>query len=57
MLQKFDGLIFLIDVGMSSAIDKSHGAALKIVTKPDAQAAIMIDADGQSTRLWPSNER
>ncbi|MGH7138631.1 MAG: hypothetical protein ACREHD_23040 [Pirellulales bacterium] len=42
---------------MSSPIDKSKGAALRLVSKPGSQAAVMIDADGESTGLWPSNER
>jgi hypothetical protein len=53
MMQKYDGLIFLIDVGMSSAINKSKGAALKITTSHGTQSAKMIDADGKTTTLWP----
>ena len=52
MVQKFDGLIFLIDVGMSRAIDKSKGAVLKITRSGNGQAASMIEPDGSSHRLW-----
>lgn len=57
MIQKFDGLIFLIDVGMSSAIDKSKGAALRITRTAGAESATRIGADGESTTLWPINQR
>ncbi|HVX14406.1 MAG TPA: metallophosphoesterase [Pirellulales bacterium] len=52
MVQKFDGLIFLIDVGMSSAINKSEGAALKIVSRNGTQSATRIGAHGDPTQLW-----
>lgn len=52
MLQKFDGLIFLIDVGMSEAIDKSKGAALVIERKRDCESATVVDANGREERLW-----
>jgi hypothetical protein len=38
MCQKFDRLIFLIDVGMSEAIDDSHGALLRVRGKEAARA-------------------
>jgi hypothetical protein len=52
MIQKFDGLIFLIDVGMSHAINKSKGAALKVTFNGNHEAATKIDADGEAQLLW-----
>jgi hypothetical protein len=51
-VQKFDGLIFLIDVGMSEAIDYSRGALLHIKggSRP---RAIVIYPDKTSEQLWP----
>ncbi|HZV04417.1 MAG TPA: metallophosphoesterase [Gemmataceae bacterium] len=49
--QKFDGLIFLIDVGMSEAIDYSHGALLHISGGKSAKA-VAIFPDGNSQDLW-----
>jgi hypothetical protein len=51
MYQKFDGLIFLIDVGMSRAIDYSPGALLHIRGGAGVQATA-IDPDGGSRELW-----
>lgn len=52
MFEKFDGLIFMIDVGMSSAIDKSKGAVLKIDASGQEERATIIDSDGRETALW-----
>jgi hypothetical protein len=54
--QKFDGLIFLIDVGMSRGVDEtrqgySTGALLHIHGK-DKPKADAIFADGSRRRLW-----
>jgi hypothetical protein len=54
LVQKFDGLIFLIDVGMSSAIDKSQGAALRIENQEGHQAATVIKASGARDLTWKS---
>jgi hypothetical protein len=47
LFQKYDGLIFLIDVGMSRKIGYSTGAILHI-----HEGAEVIDAEGKSRRLW-----
>jgi hypothetical protein len=52
MFQKFDGLIFLIDVGMSEAIDHSRGALLQVRNGADAKA-VAVFPDGSSEQLWP----
>lgn len=54
LIQKFDGLIFLIDVGMSSAIDKSDGAALRIARVNGGQTATVVKADGTQQIIWKS---
>jgi hypothetical protein len=50
--EKFGGLIFLIDAGMSRGIDRSKGAILHI-HKGDGTKATVIFADGSEKRLWP----
>jgi hypothetical protein len=57
MFQKFDGLIFLIDVGMSRGIDVdgqgySRGALLHIQNGP-AESARAVFPDRPAHRLWP----
>jgi hypothetical protein len=52
MVQKFDGRIFLIDVGMSKAIDDSEGAALTVRRKSDRLIAEAVYPDGSVERLW-----
>lgn len=52
MIQKFDGLIFLIDVGISNAIDYSNGAILQIENVNQQQQAVEIDSQGVVTPLW-----
>jgi hypothetical protein len=49
-----DGLVFLIDVGMSRApeLDHSKGSLLKIESIPSARA-VAIDHDGSMKELWP----
>jgi hypothetical protein len=48
MFQNFDGLVFLIDMGMSDAIDYSHGGVLRI----DRDSATEILPDGSEVRTW-----
>ncbi|HVY68467.1 MAG TPA: metallophosphoesterase [Verrucomicrobiae bacterium] len=50
MCERFDGLLFLIDVGMSRGIDASDGALLKV--SADGHRAIALDASGKSSALW-----
>lgn len=52
MVQKFDGLMFLIDVGMSHAIDKSKGALLKIARDRTRESATEVDPEGSTRVLW-----
>jgi Calcineurin-like phosphoesterase len=47
-----DGRIFLIDVGMSPAIDYSKGALLLIETARGTVQATTLDADGAKNDLW-----
>ena len=49
--QEKDGRIFLIDVGMSPAIDYSKGALLLIETGGKEMLATRLDADGRKTVL------
>jgi hypothetical protein len=56
MVQKFDGLIFLIDVGMSRAIDYSCGALLR-VRGGDSGRAVAIYPDGGRQELWRKGQR
>jgi hypothetical protein len=51
MCLKFDGLIFLIHVGMSEAIDYSHGALLHISGGKGGQV-VAIFPEGDSLDLW-----
>jgi len=50
--QEQDGRIFLIDVGMSPAIDYSRGALLLIDTDHNEVVASSLDADGVKKELW-----
>ncbi|HEV3304448.1 MAG TPA: metallophosphoesterase [Planctomycetaceae bacterium] len=52
LTQKFGGLIFFIDVGMSSAINKSTGAALRIEKDGNRQTATAVSAENARTLLW-----
>lgn len=51
MVPAFDGLLFLIDVGMSQAINHNPGAVLRIHGH-DPVRATRIDFDGSTTRIW-----
>ena len=50
--QKFAGLLFLIDVGMSRQVDYSKGAVLHIAAGPTAKVTV-IYPDGGEKKLWP----
>jgi len=50
--QEKDGRIFLIDVGMSPAIDYSKGALLLIDTVDGTVVATTLDADGTRKEIW-----
>lgn len=47
-----DGRIFLIDVGMSPAIDYSKGALLLINTSGSEAIATSLDANGRRNQVW-----
>jgi hypothetical protein len=51
MFSGFDGLVFLIDVGMSRAIDDSKGALLRIHGRNPLRAT-EVDHKGGTLRLW-----
>jgi hypothetical protein len=53
MIQKFNGLIFLIDVGMSEAIDYSKGALLHIHGGQHPRAVAHYPDKDKET-LWPN---
>lgn len=57
MFQKFDGLIFLIDTGMSEAIDYSTGAILHVVLRNGKASTAIIPPDGIPHRLWDEGSR
>ena len=50
---QWQGLLFLIDVGMSEGVGDSHGAVLHVRHK-NGEEAFAIDADGTETSLWKS---
>jgi len=49
MFENFDGLVFLIDMGMSRGVDYSKGGLLRI----EGKTATAVFADGTEKRLWP----
>jgi hypothetical protein len=51
MTARYDGRIFLVDVGMSHAVGYSDGALLRITRGPDTATAIY--PDGTTKGLWP----
>jgi hypothetical protein len=50
--QEEDGRIFLIDVGMSPAIDYSKGALLLITSNRNEVVANSLDAAGRRSEVW-----
>ena len=50
--QEENGKIFLIDIGMSPAIDYSKGALLMITTTGSEVVATSVDADGRRKEVW-----
>ena len=49
----FNGLAFLIDMGMSRGVDYSKGALLRIDGEGAPETATAIYADGSQEQLWP----
>lgn len=55
IVEKFDGKLFRIDVGMSPAVDLSHGALLVIHhSQKGGDEAFSLDASGKRRPLWPA---
>jgi hypothetical protein len=52
LAQRFDGLVFLIDVGMSRGVGYSTGALLHIQAGKAPRASVLTP-DGKSRSLWP----
>ena len=52
MVSRYDGRIFLIDVGMSYAVGYSSGSLLRIVPG-STESATQVSADGTTLPLWP----
>lgn len=54
LFENFDGLVFLIDMGMSRGVDYSKGALLRIERSGSIRNdAIAIFPDGTEKRIWP----
>jgi Calcineurin-like phosphoesterase len=53
MFEHFDGLVFLIDMGMSRGVDYSKGALLRIERTASGETATEVLADGSVQKLWP----
>lgn len=53
MVQRYDGRVFLIDVGMSAAVGYSDGALLQIVKGPTDRTSIVSATGNPATYLWP----
>ena len=51
------GILFLIDGGMSSGIDKSAGGALRIIGPASHQQATVICADGFWHQMWDNEKQ
>ena len=49
LFENFDGLLFMIDMGMSSGVDYSRGALLRI----ERDSATAVFPDGSEKRVWP----
>lgn len=53
MFENFNGLVFLIDMGMSHGVDYSKGALLRIERDGNREAATAVFPDGSQQKLWP----
>jgi hypothetical protein len=53
MFANFDGLVFLIDLGMSQGVDYSKGALLRIERDGGGESAMELFPDGTQKKLWP----
>jgi hypothetical protein len=57
MFQNFNGLMFLIDVGMSRGVDYSKGSLLEIKGEGSQQTAKALYRDHKSKLLWSASAR
>lgn len=53
MFEDFDGLVFLIDMGMSRGVGYSTGALLRIEGTVSGETATAVFPDGSQKQLWP----
>jgi Calcineurin-like phosphoesterase len=53
MFDNFDGLVFLIDMGMSRGVGYSKGGLLRIERTATNEIATAVFADGSQQQLWP----
>ncbi|HEU4888514.1 MAG TPA: metallophosphoesterase [Thermoanaerobaculia bacterium] len=53
MFQNYSGLVFLIDMGMSSGVNYSHGALLRIESGSTGDTATAVYPDGSEKPIWP----
>ncbi len=53
LFQNFDGLVFLIDTGMSRGVNYSQGALLRIDGTGAQQKATAVFPDGTEKQVWP----
>lgn len=53
LFENFDGLVFLIDMGMSRRIDYSKGALMRIERNGSSETATAIFPDGTTKQVWP----
>jgi hypothetical protein len=52
MAERFGGKLFLIDVGMSPAVNYSEGALLVVHRSGNTEQTVSVDARGRRTTLW-----
>ncbi|HEV7765931.1 MAG TPA: metallophosphoesterase [Thermoanaerobaculia bacterium] len=53
LFENFDGLVFLIDMGMSRGVDYSKGALMRIERSGSSETATAIFPDGTTNQVWP----
>ena len=53
LFDNFNGLVFLMDMGMSRGVDYSKGALLRIEGQGAGETATAVFADGSQEQVWP----
>jgi hypothetical protein len=53
LFENFDGLVFLMDMGMSEGVNYSKGALLRIQGSGDDETATALFPDGTQKQIWP----